>query len=306
MDLGQFYLGLGFQLCRSNKLDHVLTPLAENLSTAEREKKLLWSLLLLEQFYSAQDGILKTSPAVWRPYYVSATRDIGFPRDTSGSASDIGIWSFSVHFGWVWSMVREYVSECSRDKLIEPWRLDSTYAKVLADLTEIENKVPLCHRYDNVKFYERQPDEVWLDRDYLMPWLKVQIIWHSILTIINHPFLYIMASQHHYNLTIPNNFWRKSSELVLLHATWIVRTIDLIYEKGVDLIDPFFGHAAAIAATVHLYFCCAADQRLKYKSKLDFAKCKTFLNGFTPFSRACATLVCCFLTTLGARLTLTF
>lgn len=286
MHLGQFYLGLGFQLCRSAKLDR---PDNENL-TAERGKRLIWSFQSLEQFYSEQLGILRTPTEGWRPYYLSDSGDTEFPQDAAGS-SDIGIWSHSKHFGWVWSRVREYVFECSRNKLIEPWRLDSAYAKVLADMTEIENKVPLCHRYDKVRFYERRPDEVQRDRDYWMPWLKLQFTWHSILTMINHPFLYIVASQYHPNLAIPNTFWRKSSELVLLHATWIVRTIDMTYEKEVKLLDPFLGHAAAIAATVHLYFCCAADPRLRQKSKTDFAKCRKFLRGFSSFSPACERLV---------------
>ena len=187
------------------------------------------------------------------------------------------------------------MSECYHGKLTEPWRLDSTYAKVLADMTEVENKVPWCHRYDSVKFYERQADEVSLNKSYWIPWIKLQVTWHSILVVLNHPFLYIVASQHHPNLAIPNTFWRRSSEIVLLHATWIVRVIDMVWEKGVKLIDPFFGHAAAIAATVHLYFCCAADPRLKQKSKADFVKCKRFLSGFAWFSPACKGLVCFFL-----------
>jgi hypothetical protein len=34
-----------------------------------------------------------------------------------------------------------------------------------------------------------------------------------------------------------------------------IRMIDMVSEKKMRLIDPFFGHAAAIAATVHLYYC---------------------------------------------------
>ncbi|CRG88994.1 hypothetical protein PISL3812_06029 [Talaromyces islandicus] len=291
MHLGQFYLGLGFQLCRSAKLDRLSTPRNRN-PVVEREKRVFWSLQSLEQFYGEQRGILRTATEAWRPYYLSHSADTEFPCDLTGAftVSDIGIWTLSVHFGWVWGRVREYVTECSQNKLIEPWRLDSTYAKVLADLTEIENKAPLCHRYHIVKFNERRPDEVQEDRDYWMPWLKLQFTWHSILTMINHPFLYIVASQCHPNLAIPNTFWRKSSEMVLLHATWIVRTIDMIHEKDVRLLDPFFGHATAIAATVHLYFCCATDLRLRQKSKVDFAKCKRFLRGFASFSSACKRL----------------
>lgn len=292
MHLGQFYLGLGFQLCRSANLDRSLR--LKGSSIAEREKRLFWSLQSLEQFYGDQGGVLRQTPEVWRPYYLSDSNDVEFPSepDESSTVSDLGIWSFSVHFGWIWSRVREYVFDCSQKKLTEPWRLDSVYAKVLCDLTEIENKVPLHHRYDVVRFFERRPDEVNLNKDYWLPWLKLQCTWHSIMAMINHPFLYITASQHHPNLTIPNTFWRKSSELVLLHATWIARTIDMAQEKNLQLLDPFFAHAAAIAATVHLYFGCTADSRLRQKSETDFETCQKFLKSFSSFSPACESLVC--------------
>ncbi|KNG88525.1 putative C6 transcription factor [Aspergillus nomiae NRRL 13137] len=289
---GQFYLGLGFQLCRSARIDRELTSPVENPLAAQRKKKLLWSLQSLEQFFSESEGILGTAPEVWRSFYVSTSADSAFPRDPgSSNSSDIGIWTYAAYFGWVWSRVREYVSECFHNQMTEPWRLDSMYAKVLADMTEIENQVPWCHRYDSAKFYERRADEISLNRDYWIPWIKLQFTWHTSLIVLNHPFLYIMASQHQPNLAIPNTFWRKSSELVLLHATWIVRMIDMTLEKHIKLVDPFYAHAAAIAATVHLYFCCAADPRLKQKSKTDFVKCKTFLKRFAWFSPACEALL---------------
>ncbi|KAJ5330433.1 hypothetical protein N7476_000216 [Penicillium atrosanguineum] len=252
LHLGQFYLGFGLQLCRSARIDRVFAS-GVSLIEAERKKRLLWSFQSLDQFCSEQEGILGTAPEIWRQYYISDGSNAGFPRDHEASVntSDIGIWSFAAHFGWV------------------PW----------------------CHRYDVVKFFERKADEVKLNRDYWVPWIKLQFTWHAILTTLNHPFLYIVASQHHPNLAVPNNFWRKSSELVLLHATWIIRMIDMVTEKEVQLVDPFYGHAAAIAATVHLYFCCATDLRLKQKSKMDFEKCKRFLKNFASFSPACATLV---------------
>lgn len=68
--------------------------------------------------------------------------------------------------------------------------------------------------------------------------------------------------------------------------------IDMLSDKDVRLTDPFFAHVAAIAATVQLYYCCAGDPRLKYKSRADLARCRVFLRSFVPFSRACASLVC--------------
>jgi hypothetical protein len=274
--------------------------------SAERKKRLFWSLQCLEQAYGQINDILGVPVEVLRAFYVSTSDDRGLknldtsppplPNDDLGctSSADLGIWNLALHFGWVWSRVRSYVFDCAQSRLKEPWRHDSMYAMILSDLTELENKLSPCHRYDSVKFYERRAEELRINREYWTPWLKLQFTYHSILTVLNHPFLYIVASQYNHNLTIPNTFWRRSSELVLLHATWIVRLIDMVSEKKMRLIDPFFGHAAAIAATVHLYYCCARDPRLKYKSKTDFAKCRKFLKSFVSFSPACEKLVCQF------------
>ncbi|KAH1391303.1 hypothetical protein KXW40_005949 [Aspergillus fumigatus] len=301
MHLGRFHLGLAFQLCRSALLDteSAYTPGDPN---TERKKRLFWSLQLLEQSYGRQTGLLSIPLETWRPadYFSGnskepqrdAEKPPPLPRDTIGCAApdDTGIWSMTVHFGWVWSKVRTYVSDCANNRLREPWRHESMYSMVLSDLTEIENQTPLCHRYDHVRFYDRQPDELIVNRAYWIPWLKLQFMYHAILIVLNHPFLYIMASRHNPNLAIPNSFWRRSSELVLLHATWIVRMIDMLSDKDVRLTDPFFAHVAAIAATVQLYYCCAGDPRLKYKSRADLARCRVFLRSFVPFSRACASL----------------
>ncbi|CAI7614397.1 unnamed protein product [Penicillium manginii] len=304
IQLGRFHLGLALQLCRSSMLD-LDTAYGIECPSAERKKRLFWSLQALEQSYGQINGILSIPSEVLRSFYVSTGDDSEqhtarkldpkpppLPHDEIGCSGPdaTGIWSLALHFGWVWSRVRTYLYDCAQSKLREPWRHDSMYAMVLSDLTELENKLSLCHRYDSVKFYERRSDELRHNREYWGPWLKLQFTYHSILTVLNHPFLYIVASQYNHNLTIPNTFWRRSSEVVLLHATWIVRMIDMISEKKMRLIDPFFGHAAAIAATVHLYYCCAADPRLKFKSKTDFAKCRRFLKSFVPFSPACEIL----------------
>ena len=67
--------------------------------------------------------------------------------------------------------------------------------------------------------------------------------------------------------------------------------IEMAVDKQVALVEPFFGHAAAIAATVHLYYCCASAARLQHKSNIDFEKCRIFLKSLTPCSAACGALV---------------
>lgn len=269
----------------------------------ERKKRLFWSLQLLENFYGRHTGLLcpirdanfPFDQAPSRPNVLDeAPRPPPLPRDEMGygiGPNEPGIWNTGAYLGWVWNRVRRYVADCAHNVLKEPWRHDSTYAKVSSDFMETENRIPMCHRYDSIKFYERDVSEVKRNHDYWAPWLKEQFTYHAVPTVLNHPFLYIVAAQHNPNLAIPNTFWKRSSELALIHATWIVRIIDMIVDKQVPLTDPFFGHVAAIAATVHLYYCCAAAARLKEKSHTDFAKCRKFLQSFLPFSPACVALV---------------
>ncbi|KAK2608834.1 hypothetical protein QQS21_002547, partial [Conoideocrella luteorostrata] len=300
--LGQFHLGLALQLCRSAMLD-LDTGYAINDVIAERKKRVFWSLQVLDQYHGRQTGILSAPTEIWRQSCSSISGDHRshleadqkippLPVDDLGHTvpSEPGIWNTSVHLGWVWSRVRKYVSDCAQGIFREPWRRDSMYATVLSDFMEAENRIPMCHRYDSVKFYERKIEDLKLNRDYWATWLKEQFTYHAIPTVLNHPFLYIVGAQHNPNLAIPNTFWRRSSELALIHATWIVRFIEMVLDKQVSLTDPFFGHIAAIAATVHLYYCCAAASKLKHKSNADFAKCRKFLKGFIPFSPACRAL----------------
>ncbi|GAP86773.2 putative C6 transcription factor [Rosellinia necatrix] len=294
ISLGQFHVGLALQLCRSAMLDLESSYTIED-PTKERKKRLFWSLQILEQLYGRQTGVLSMFSDVNRPPYSSSPFNPmtpTLPAENQGTADSMepGIWNTGLHLGWVWSRVRKFVSDCAHNILKEPWRHDSTYAVVQSDFMETENRIPICHRYDSVKFYARTVEELRRNLDYWAPWLKEQFTYHAIPTVLNHPFLYIVGAQHNPNLAIPNTFWKRSSELALLHATWIVRMIDMIVDKQVPLVDPFMGHIAAIAATVHLYYCCAAAAGLKQKSRTDFAKCRRFLKSFLHFSPACAAL----------------
>ncbi|TGJ80123.1 hypothetical protein E0Z10_g8636 [Xylaria hypoxylon] len=302
INLGQFHVGLALQLCRSAMLDLESAYTIDD-PTTERKKRLFWSLQLFEQFYGRQTGLPSVLTEIGPSSYSSSSggqrllselnsTKPALPTENLGSSdsSEPGIWNTGIHLGWVWSRVRKFVSDCAHNIIKEPWRHDSTYAMVQSDFMETENRIPMRHRYDSVKFYARTVEELRRNHDYWAPWLKEQFTYHVIPTVLNHPFLYIVGAQHNPNLAIPNTFWRRSSELALLHATWIVRMIDMLVDKQVQLVDPFLGHVAAIAATVHLYYCCAAAAGLKQKSRTDFAKCRRFLKSFLPFSPACATL----------------
>lgn len=296
--LGQFHLGLAIQLCRSARMDLLLTYDDYDILT-ERKARVFWSLQIMEQSYGQQSGMLHISPDTWCPPYVSNREFYYFRKQSntnqppfpSRGMNSPDIWEFTLHMGWIWSRVRLYTANIAQHHLKEPWRHDSAYAIILSDLMEVETRMPMCHRYDSVKFYQRGSEEVCSDQNYWKPWLKLQFTYHLIHTVMNHPFLYVAASQKNSDLAIPNTFWKKSTELVLSHATWIIRMVDMVLEKQVQLQDPSFAHAAAVAATVHLYYCCAVDSRLRTKSRADMTKCRRFLAKFKSCHRICEVLV---------------
>jgi len=225
------------------------------------------------------------------PISVSAQVDPTIQPMPDSITSSSDIWDHTMHLGWIWCMARTYVTNTVLGKTLEPWRTDSQYQQIVSDLMEVETRMPICHRYDTVKFYKRQSQEVKAKQEYWRPWLRVQLIYHSTHTVLNHPFIYLGDSSRTSRFTTSNTFWRKSMDLVLSHATWITRMIELILKFEIETTDPLFANAAALAATVHLYYCCAPSSNLRSQSRKDLAKCLAFVETFVLFSSYCENLV---------------
>jgi hypothetical protein len=209
------------------------------------------------------------------------------PRDPT----DCGIWGFLLQMGHVWRQARTFLSDCVTGIIQEPWRADSMYAKIGADVLTVESRTPMCHRWQTVRLQHQDHDTVQLNSDYLKPFMVLQVTYRMIHTLINHPFLYMAAAQHNKNLAVLNTFWTHSSQLALLHATWIVRIMDTAFDRQLQLSDVIFAQGVAIAATVHLYYLSASDHRLRKKSATDLAKCMAFFHSTGARSTLTTTLV---------------
>ncbi|KAF1953105.1 hypothetical protein CC80DRAFT_570985 [Byssothecium circinans] len=299
----RFYLGLAQQLCNCAGLDQESPRFAEDASR-ERKKRLFWSVKLLQYSYGRDTPVLDSLSDMTRPVYArTESQDIqvlATPKPPSSPSdpaclddrtTDPGMWWIMVQITCIWSKAREYVLECASDSMLKPpWHHRSTYAATLSTLAELENQIPMCIRYDSAKFYQRTAEDVAINLPFWYPWLRGQFTFHTTHVVLNHPFMYVYASQRNRSLEVPNTFWRKSLELALLHASWIVRLLDMALEKQMKLMDPFFVQASAIAASVHLYFCCVTDGRLRSKSKIDLVKCRGFLRSCKSYSAAAESL----------------
>lgn len=258
----------------------------------ESRRKVFYSIYILNQTYAPRYMLLNMLEDIENPMYVEPKRAVNQesgdlpplnPRDPINVAQVdgdkcAGIWTYVVQQSSLWREVRGYIAQCADGHSKSPWSPESGYAVIGAHLMDLETRFPTHHRYDAVKFLDRATAELQQNRDYWSPWLRIQFVYHAIHSMLNHPFLYSSRPHQSVQMSVPNTFWKMSSEQALLHSTWTVRLIDMVWEKDYRVSDPFLGYCAAIAATIHIYYCRASDIRVRTSAQSKLGKCMRFVD----------------------------
>ncbi|KAJ9199138.1 transcriptional regulator family: Fungal Specific TF [Paecilomyces variotii] len=286
--LAWLHIDLVNSLIRNSNMD-IETNQEDAQSILESKRRVYYSIHLLNQLYSRRSMALNMLEDINKPKYVGSKQDPFYesskpppltPRETLGEHESQrgGIWTYMVQQSSLWKEVRDYVARCADGNLKPPWSPDSGYAVIGAHLMDLETNFPTHYRYDAARFSERSRDELHRNREFWSPWLYLQFAYHAIHSVLNHPFLYSARPHQSIQLAVPNTFWKTSSELALLHSTWIVRLIEMVTEKEYPVSDPFIAHTAAVSATIHLYYCRAADSRVRTSAQTKLSKCMTFIS----------------------------
>lgn len=259
----------------------------EFLPAVEERRRVFWSIHLLNQQYAPHNMQLNMLRDIHNPKYMAVNIDSprqmalkppATPQENDPFTLRAGIWAYMVQLSSLWSEVQHYVSHCGSGDLTPPWSVDSGYSIIGAHMMNMETDFPTSHRYDSVRFHEQSRDRLNQNRGYWSPWLYLQFTYHAVHSVLNHPFLYSWRPQQPTQLAVPNTFWRTSSELALIHSTWTARLIDMITEKEYQISDPFLAHAVAIAATIHIYYCRAADTAVRESAQRKLETCTRFLS----------------------------
>lgn len=296
--LARFHISIGLHFCRMASM-HIKLRLSSDRTGYERKRRAFWSLQILHSYHgqaSARDEPLDRQ-ALEVPAEEVEELSVEPPVDTETEAAhvsdsvDRGIWTVLTELAAVWNRTRSFVSSCFTGAIEEPWLANSAYSQIFAGLTVAESRTPLRHRWQSVRFYDQDHRGAQVNSQYLKPWLGTQFTWHLVLTVLNHPFLYMTAAQRNKKLSVLNTFWTRSSQLSILHATWIIRLTDMVQERRILISDPFVAQAVAIAVTVHLFYLSASDVNIRQRATNDLLKGKRFLEGFKSFSALCSTLV---------------
>jgi hypothetical protein len=273
----------------------------EVTAEVEEQRRVFWSIHHLNQQYAPHDRQLNMLRDIHNPKYmavnVDSPREMGLkppqtPQENGMSTLRAGIWAYMVQLSTLWSEVQHYASHCASGDLTPPWSVDSGYSIIGAHLMNMETEFPTSHRYDSVRFHEQSPEALQEDRGYWTPWLYLQFTYHAVHSVLNHPFLYSWRPQQSAQLSVPNTFWRTSSELALIHSTWTARLIDMIEEKDYTISDPFLAHAVAIAATIHIYYCPAAEPSVRESAQRKLETCTRFLSDLATRWPICQVIVC--------------
>ena len=297
--LAWLHIGLATSLTKFAGMDIELHE-GEFTAEVEERRRVFWSIHFLNQQYAPYNMQLNILRDIHNPKYtavnVDSPREMGLkPPQTPQENGDFtlrgGIWAYMVQLATLWSEVQQYVSHCASGDPTPPWSVDSGYSIIGAHLMDIETEFPTSHRYDSARFQEQSREDLHHDRGYWSPWLYLQFTYHAVHSVLNHPFLYSWRPQKPAHLAEPNTFWRTSSELALIHTTWTARLIDMIAEKEYQLSDPFLGHAVAIAATVHIYYCRAADPTVRESAQRKLETCTRFLSELATRWPRCQVIV---------------
>jgi hypothetical protein len=312
MQMAWLHIGLATTLLKCGGLDVELHK-EERTHTIELHRKLYWSIHLLNQQYGPRNMQLDILRDIQRPTYMGVNkcsmREMGVsppqvPEEPGGSTQIEGIWVYMVQLSTLWSEVQHYVSHCASGDPTPPWSLESGYSVIGAHLMDIETRFPTCHRWDSVRFMDHSKEAIHRNRGYWSPWVYLQFTYHAIHNVLNHPFLYSWRPQQSAQLAVPNTFWKTSSELALIHTTWTVRLIDMVTEKGYQVSDPFLGHLVAISATIHLYYCRAADPAIRESARSKINACMAFL-GTLAVRWPCCKAIVSIIPAVGTRYSLT-
>ncbi|KAL2062476.1 hypothetical protein VTL71DRAFT_6742 [Oculimacula yallundae] len=253
--------------------------------TSHEQSKLFWSIHLLTAFYGAPDLVPHIPNDISDPHYsVTETRrtltacpPLPLYPSTLRPNNLPDIWSQSVKLCSLWRDVRLYVSSCIEGIAKQPWQPDSGYTRLCSSLLEVEISHPTSLSYNAVNFSALPMEDIQRDRSSFLPWLRVQVTYHTIHCVLNHPFLYSSMADPPRQRLGAGTFWRGSYEKALRHCTWVSRLIRLASEKGLLLADPFFAQAAAIASTLHLYWTRSSDNQLKISSLENLSICRTLI-----------------------------
>lgn len=258
-------------------------------ASADRDLNLRcrWSVYILERIFSprlcASDEdiwALDFPPSAPVPPPLPSTRHEDCPPDLYNAydaKKDLGITAYYIRMVSVSGDVSSWLHHIRLAKDEAPWLPESTYARLIARVYECDSQLPANHLLRNVAFSKRSPVEVLQQREYWVPWVLMQLECHAYLSILNHPFIHLVAVRNCSKGSQSGIFLQHTVDSALFHSGWVSRFLRLCDGHQLELCDPLIGHLVAAVATIPWLLQFVQDAEVSRKAAQDLDLCKSHL-----------------------------
>lgn len=196
--------------------------------------------------------------------------------DTLRNIEDLGIGRYLASLTFAWGKLVEYLVQVRRGTGNEKmWQPDSSYYQLMARIYDFEISCSENHRLKALNPEARPPTDFANHNSYWTMWFTMQILYHAYQAVLNHPLLLIFqnSSRHAGKTQQPPSFMQHNVDQAMLHASWVVRMIEIWQSKELESYNPFVGHLVGAVATVHFLLCFAKDDSVAEKALHDFHRC---------------------------------
>lgn len=200
----------------------------------------------------------------------------------STEPSDLGISAYVIQLSEVWQKAARFAHRRGKNNSLPAWSAQSEYSQITAELMELETRLPYKYRFRPARFGDQDSQELHSHRDFWASWVLLQMLYHAILCLINHPLLLSLRLRSFRVTMVPEVFLQHTADLTATHTDWIVHLLDVSKRKDFELFDPFLAHCVAIAATIYLQQSYSDDPNVKIIKQEQFRKCLSFIRGLGP------------------------
>ncbi|KAF5008202.1 hypothetical protein FDECE_5535 [Fusarium decemcellulare] len=281
----QMTIGIASRLeaCRSSAGDVLFdSPVDGDLSL-----RCHWSVYILEKIFSprlcASEEDLPSSdfPASAPvPPPLPSTRREDYPSDLYNpydSTTDHGIMTCYIKMVSIWGHLSLWLRHIRLAKVESPWLPESKFARLTARIYECDSQLPAKHLLMNVAFSKRSQAEILEQREYWIPWVFMQVQCHAYLSILNHPFIHLVAVRNCSKGSQSGMFLQHRVDSALFHSGWVFWMLQLCEGHQLELYDPFIGHLVAAVATIPWLMQFVEDKKVSHKAAQDIAWCRAYL-----------------------------
>ncbi|KAI5235784.1 hypothetical protein E4T42_09631 [Aureobasidium subglaciale] len=240
----------------------------------EERRRCFWSIAIMENMFNLQTLTLGaksiTYHASFKPVSPNATSrgELVSPSSQNIVADGPvpGIIINTLPMFDIFKKAAKYVTDTKNGLLPHPpWQQQSDYAAIQAELLELESNFYPEYRFDRTKMTQHSKEAIEQNWAFWSCWLVNQFMYHTIHMLLNHPFLIslrIAAAGR-----CPRTFSQSSSDQVVVHSNWIIRLLDLLEEKEVNVSDPFLAYCISVANTVFIHYRNAEIQSLRQNAE---------------------------------------